>query len=477
MTNDADFIRDPDDPTFHPVRDVLDRPVVTQLRKIGFSAFIYGVLVIVCLGGVVWTLAMATISVLPVHWSSNEPVLEFPVDLLFYNFLMPVAVKFFKPSDGLQSMYDWWFRWCARMLRLSSFMFDERNADEEGYHYRRTWKAWLLGAKGDVEQPILDDKAAAEAVGDVYFRRNGRFVRAPASDSVRRPKGSSVFIPVDQDNHRLDGADDPPDGPYGAESPNYRLVYLPPMFRTRIGFVVLGIWVFAAVTGVSVTIGPLLLGRAVLKSLVPTETKLNDIYALSIGLYIVGGIAIVASKLPVAIAFVRRAFAPPAAPAAPPSKLHAITAWTVRAAKLSYMFTSFAIVLPTLVALMIEFYVIIPIHTYFLGDEQHVVHFIQDWTLGVLYIKMMGRMALLDAESRWARSLRDVVARGYLDPDVKLATKEFIAPAGGFMLAALVLPLGLAFTAVKLFCMPPSSFSLSWNSGMGRRYWVKENGR
>lgn len=32
------FIRDPDDPTFHPVRDVLERNVVTQLRKIAFSA-------------------------------------------------------------------------------------------------------------------------------------------------------------------------------------------------------------------------------------------------------------------------------------------------------------------------------------------------------------------------------------------------------------------------------------------------------
>src|SRR5947209_11710094 len=108
----------------------------------------------------------------------------------------------------------------------------------------------------------------------------------------------------------------------------------------------------------------------------------------------------------------------------------------IQLAKIIYILVAFVIVLPTLFALVMEFYVIIPIHTYFSTDEQHVIHFIQDWTLGVLYVKMMGRMLLVDSESSWARSLRGVVARGYLDPDVKLATKCFIAPVGGIMLAA-----------------------------------------
>ena len=64
ITNIAkDFIRDPDDQNFHPVKDVLDRLVMMQLRKIGFSALIYGVLVIVCLGGVIWSFHLATESV------------------------------------------------------------------------------------------------------------------------------------------------------------------------------------------------------------------------------------------------------------------------------------------------------------------------------------------------------------------------------------------------------------------------------
>ncbi|KAI5779817.1 hypothetical protein EDC01DRAFT_669996 [Geopyxis carbonaria] len=472
------FIRDPDDPTFHPVRDVLDRPVITQLRKIAFSGFIYGVLVLVCLGGVVWSLYGATVGVLPIHWSSSEPVLEFPVDLLFYNFLMPFAVKFFKPSEGLQKMYGWWFKRCARTLRLSSFMFGDRLKDEEGYHCHPTWQSWLMGEKGDVEAPVLPGQSAPK--GKAYFQRSGRFVRAPASDSIRRARGTPVFMPVDEQNRRLDvsPAEDPPNGAAGANSLDWKLVYIPPYFRVRVGMVVLGIWFFAAFTGVAATIGPLLLGRAILGRLVPRSVHLNDIYAFSVGIYLVGGTILAISKVPAAKKFLVEKLGPVFTAARSASSISPSAIWNasrsaiVRVAKVSYVVTAFAVVMPTLVALMIEFYVIIPIHTAF-GDDgsssmvptstestataalpspipfrsTHTVHFVQDWTLGVLYVKMMGRMMLLDPESVWARALRGVVGRGWLDPDVKLAT-SLVAPAIFGMVVALTTPLLLARGAI-----------------------------
>jgi len=275
-----------------------------QLRKIAFSALIYGFLVLVCLGGVVWFLFHQFEGVLPIHWSSNEPVLEFPVDLLFYNFFMPVAVQFFKPSEGLQKMYSWWFKKCARALRLTSFMFGDRHKDEEGHTVRKTWLATLLFKGSDAAKPVIDpaEKAAAD-VGeqDTYFLRDGRFVRAPASDSVRRPKGQAVFIPVTEGNMRLDGEPDPEDGETGPNSTNFRLVYIPPNFRMRIFIAVFSIWLFAAVTGVAITIGPLLLGRTLLRTLVPKNLRMNDVYAFSVGIYIIGGIVYAITKYQIAV--------------------------------------------------------------------------------------------------------------------------------------------------------------------------------
>ncbi|RAL58470.1 hypothetical protein DID88_005174 [Monilinia fructigena] len=274
------FIRDPDDPTFHPVRDVLERNVTTQLRKILFSALVYGALVVVCLGGVVWGLSFALKGVLPIHWSSNEPVLEFPIDLLFYNFLMPLAVKFFKPSDTLQSMYSWWFHRCARLLRLTWFMFDERKPDEEGQIIRRSWKEYLMPAKPQSVGETSDD--------DFQIIPDGRYVRAPASDQIKLPKGTKTFLEVDRNNKRIDGVKDSFDGVHGRNPQNYKLVYVPPWFRLRISTFILSIWLFAAATGVCVTIVPLVFGRYIFAKVIPADVRKNDVYAFSIGIYILG---------------------------------------------------------------------------------------------------------------------------------------------------------------------------------------------
>ncbi|KAF3938305.1 hypothetical protein ABW19_dt0208350 [Dactylella cylindrospora] len=453
------FIRDPDDPTFHPVKEVLERPVTTQLKKIGFSAIIYGVLVILFLGGVVWTLHYSFTGLLPVHWSSNEPVLEFPVDLLFYNIFMPLAIKYFRPANILEKIYGWWFRQCAKALRLSSFMFGERRPEEEGVYVRKTWTARLL--RRTVDPTLQPEDETTKETGpsteaDVIFVKNGRFVRAPAKDSVR-PSRENLFIAVNEKNERIDGKADPVEGDFGPNSDNVTLVYLPPNFRTRIGLVIGLIWFFTASTGVALTVGPLVFGRFVLGMLLPGSLRMNDLYAFSLGLYALGAVVLAASSFTVAKEATKRMKTAVA-------NLQAFkeTAWlcTIRALKIIYVLTAFFVVLPTLFAFVMEAYIILPLHTYFSTGDNHVIHFIQDWTLGVLYVKMLGRMILLDRESAWSRSLRAIVAQGYLNPDIGIATKKFIVPAGGAMLTALIVPLAIGF-AINTFIVPGASEELT----------------
>jgi E3 ubiquitin-protein ligase MARCH6 len=86
------FIRDPDDPTFHPVRDVLERPLLGQLSKIAFSALVYGGLVMLCLGGVIWALACIN-GILPINWVTNEPQFHLLQLLPSYSHTQNGAVK------------------------------------------------------------------------------------------------------------------------------------------------------------------------------------------------------------------------------------------------------------------------------------------------------------------------------------------------------------------------------------------------
>ena len=455
------FIRDPDDPTFHPVRDVLERSVITQLRKIIFSAVVYGGLVLICLGGVVWGLSYTFSGLFPIHWSSNEPVLEFPVDLIFYNFLMPVAVRVFRPSNALNGIYTWWFRKCARALRLSYFLFGEERHEEEGYHVRRTWAAFFSRRKGDPAQPVGDDDhriLQGDRGTDVYFRHDGRYVRTPASDQVRMPRGVPTFLEVSNDNRRLDGLEDKEQGTHGKNNEQFCKVYIPPMFRVRICALIFLIWLFAATTGIGATVVPLVIGRSIFRQIMPETVEMNDVYAFSIGIYLLGGLLYVSLHCRTLLISLRTALTPSPASNTATVFRHFYT-YALRTASVVYTYTNFLLVLPLLFSALLEAYIFIPLFIHFSdqaskpykSNSTHTVYLVQDWVLGILYVKIIGQLVLFFEPNRPAVALRGIVRRGWTNPDARLATRAFILPATVFMTAALGLPLGLGWMANTAF--------------------------
>ncbi|KAL2752949.1 hypothetical protein ACRALDRAFT_1083479 [Sodiomyces alcalophilus JCM 7366] len=486
------FIRDPDDPEFHPVRDVLERNVVTQLRKILFSAFVYGALVVVCLGGVVWSLSFSLKRVLPIHYSSNEPVLEFPIDLLFYNFAMPLAVKFFRPSNKLHAMYTWWLRKCARGLRLSWFLFGERRIDEEGVLALRSdsphlelpwWRRYFLevnrrnrvvpqtwqglieggtskpGAKLSKDKMIRATLEKRMLVQTGQLIKDGRFVRTPASDQVKIPKGNLIFVEVTEYNERLDGKADLP-GTDLYSTDQYQLVYLPPNFRFRIFLFILYIWLFAAVTGVSFTIIPLVFGRAVFEQLIPAHIRTNDIYAFSMGIYILGSIVYLCFHARSIAARVGRWAAEARNTVWDRATLRHVSSVALRVAKVVYAYSMLLIVFPLILTSLMELYVILPLHTYVdppspyvaptggttasglatgaVVPSQHTARAVQSWTLGLLYVKLGARAitSFYDG-TRPAAAVRAILRGGWLHPDVSVLTRAFVLP--GLFLAAVAL--------------------------------------
>jgi E3 ubiquitin-protein ligase MARCH6 len=399
------FIRDPDDPTFHPVRDVLERSVTTQLRKIAFSALVYGALVIVCLGGVVWTLSRATSGVLPIHWTTEAPSLEFPLDLLFYNFLTPVIIKFYKPSEGVHAVYKWCFMKCAGFLRLSNFLFGDKIEEHHGMA--------------------------------------GRYVRAPASDQARVPKGQPVFVEVDQENVRKDGNNE--GGVHNSDL--VAMVFIPSWFRVRIFAFVVTIWIFMGMSGVGVTILPLLFGRSVFSLVLPDSVEMNDIHAFSLGIYTLGSIGYSVYH---AWEFVSSLNRPVPSPL---STLQTIATTTsrvgLRVLRFTYVWTSLIFAIPFLFAVLLELYFLMPLHAYLGPAEPHVVHIIQDWTLGFLYSRLAARILFANRQSRPARAFNAVIRDGYLYPDARIATRCFLLPVLALWLIAIAVPSSLAWTTSR----------------------------
>lgn len=65
------FVKDPQDSNFHPIRDILDRPTFTQLRKLCISALLYSVVVAFGVGCVAGLLFLGNHSVLPLRWKTR----------------------------------------------------------------------------------------------------------------------------------------------------------------------------------------------------------------------------------------------------------------------------------------------------------------------------------------------------------------------------------------------------------------------
>ncbi|KAK5123742.1 hypothetical protein LTR85_002378 [Meristemomyces frigidus] len=491
------FIRDPDDPTFHPVRDVLERNVTTQLRKIAFSALVYGALVILCLGGVIWGIGQVFEGIFPIYWVSTEPVLEFPMDLLLYNAVTPLLIRLFKPSDAVNSMYAWWLRRCARVLRLSHFLFDDRRKDEEGQHVRKGWASFLLMRKAPADVTpsgiIPEDRRLADesdsGAPEVYFTRDGKYVLTPCNDQYRPPKPGEAFLHFADDDEDVYIADKE-----GKKNDHFAKVYVPPYFRFRITLFMVCLWMFSAFMGLCATLVPLCFGRQVFASVMPTGMRVNDIYAYTVGAYSLGGALFVVLQGRSAARYLREK-----------SPVIDIAAWTapakrygMRALKCVYVYGFIGVVLPTLFALMLQFYVILPLHTYIvssmaesassavteqastvaanvtaqLGEAfvqsmetadtnttaiptlaKHTIHILQDYCLGLLYVRLATRFILTAPASRAAEAFRRITADGYLNPNVRLATRFLVAPIMLLAACMLVLPpmlAQMAITAVEL---------------------------
>ncbi|KAI1364767.1 hypothetical protein F5Y08DRAFT_306051 [Xylaria arbuscula] len=487
------FIRDPDDPEFHPVRDVLERNVTTQLRKILFSALVYGALVVICLGGVVWGLSLALPTVLPIHYTYNEPVLEFPVDLLFCNFLMPLAVKFFKPSDGLHIMYTWWFRQCASALRLTWFLFGERRVEEEGQLVGddRPWRNAFLGVNAEIEvvpkrwRDYFSDgesKPASKIPKDQMLVMNdqkkllvdsgrlipdGRFVRSPASDQAKITKGQSVFTNVSEQEMRQFYEIDRPDTDPQSNN-QFQVVYVPPWFRARISIFIASIWFFAAVTGVGSTIIPLILGRRIFQTLVPPHIRTNDIYAFSIGVYVLSSASYLVFHLHSAYDMVRDWSRSIVNSLLDRHILQRVVRLAYRSVKLAYAYSMLLMVFPILITALVEMYVLIPLHTYMgtggalrleSSQDGHTVRIIQAWTLGILYLKL-GSRALTLYGGRPSQAVRAVLRNGWLEPDIGILTRAFVIP--GFVASAFMLLMPPLFAWATLTWALDSSTKISY---------------
>ncbi|KAK0203078.1 hypothetical protein DFS33DRAFT_1344825 [Desarmillaria ectypa] len=432
------FVKDPQDQNSHPIRDILDRSTITQLRKIFVSAIMYSVVVLCTVASASALFDIGSKTILPFRWKNRQPLSKVPIDLLFLHLVLPYTMHYFRPRKGVKKLVTVVWQFLARQLRLTSYFFGGRYPLEEVSPTK-----WSLKSLFFSKSLFVDPTAKAD----------GSFRRVPATDSIALPKDVGATAAVDERGNPIDERAERLITIQNLEAlkakhqirDDYMVVYLPPNFRRRIFIFVAVLWVISALSlGVLVAL-PIALGRRFFGLFVAEDV--HDGYSLIIGFYLLWGCYLVGKAIDrLDKRRQRRGVDGPRADL----WMLVVKRGLLWSAKISYMTLFLGIVIPTLVALAVDLYVILPIRLGLDPTLSPTIRIVDEWALGLLYVKIGLYVHRMQPRGRIARGIDLISHNGWTHPDPVSATKEVIAPVTAGLLGMIVLP-GLLFTILRHF--------------------------
>ncbi|KAL0955165.1 hypothetical protein HGRIS_004073 [Hohenbuehelia grisea] len=421
------FIKDPQDQNSHPIRDILDRPTMTQLRKICVSGLMYSFVVVCVVSSVAGLLLLGSKSIMPFRWKNREPLSSVPVDLIFLHIVLPYTMHYLRPRKGLKRVATLVWAFIARRLRLTSYFFGRRVPAEE-----YTPKSWVTN--------LIRPGTPAENLMSVW---DGQLRRVPATDHIALPRDMRATAQVN-------AAGDPIDGPalelialQNAEAikakrnpkEDYTVVYLPPHFRFRVITFIAILWVVGAVVlGVTVAL-PIQLGRSFFHLFIPYDV--HDGYSLIIGFYLLWACYLVGRSIDRLDK--RRQRRGGDAPRGD-LRFFVLKRGLLWLAQISYMVFWLGVVAPTLVSITMDLYVVFPIRVAINPTLVPRIRIVDSWALGLLYGKMAILMYGIRAQTPIGRGLLRIKNNGWTHPDPASATKEVIGPIIGGLLGMILAP-------------------------------------
>lgn len=322
---------------------------------------------------------------------SREPLSVVPIDLLFLHLVLPYTLQYFRPRKFLKqnSVHVWKF--LAAQFRLTSYLFGGRHPAEEvdGYQTR------LFGS---------------ESYGFAAVR-TGTFRRVPNSDNVALVKGQPATVQVDEVGNPVNEKEKRLMQMQDAEAEknkrnikdDYTIVYIPPHFRWRAIAFVAAIWLICS-TGLAASLAiPILLGRGFFRLFLPYEV--HDGYSFVAGFYLLWTCWLINSAIDrmdrhrqrrgggqeradLALYFVKRSLL-----------------WSAQAA---YMAICLGVIIPTLIAIVMELYLILPIRHELHPDSRPRLRIVDMWALGLMYTKIMLRVQRVQPRGRIAQGVEAV---------------------------------------------------------------------
>jgi E3 ubiquitin-protein ligase MARCH6 len=302
-------------------------------------------------------------------------------------------MHYFKPKRAIKNLSTFVWKSLATRFRLTSYFFGGRHHEEE--YTPKTWRCFFF-------QPNIE-------MADVNDVPDGSFRRVPATDNIALPRDMRATVavtaagePVDDNARKLMALQDAEANKAKRSiKDDYMLVYLPPFFRYRvIGFITL-LWILGAISvGLGVAL-PIQLGRSFFKLF--TSREVHDGYSFIIGFYLVWICCLAAKAIDRLDKRRQRRSGPRAG-----LYIVVLKRGLLWVAKVTYMTLSLGIVIPILLAIVIDLYIVLPIRFTLDPTLTPRIRIVETWALGLLYAKIAFHAHRIQPPNRIARGLQHV---------------------------------------------------------------------
>ena len=239
----------------------------------------------------------------------------------------------------------------------------------------------------------------ADGSGTRGAPRQGGWRRVPANDNVAIVRGMRATVEVTEDGIPVNDVEARLLKLQNAEAErqkrnideDYTIVYIPPYFKYRILTFILAVWTVCCVAIAAMLAGPVLLGRRFF--LLFTAREVHDGYSFLVGFHLLWGCWLVAQAVERLDRHRQR-------------REHGSRArWPLYLAKrsslwlaqASYMAFFLVFVIPTLIALVMEVYVLLPVKLIYDPRMAVRVKLVEMWVLGLFYTKIILRLPGFEA--------------------------------------------------------------------------------
>lgn len=340
-------------------------------------------------------------------------------------------------------------------------MFGDRSPDE--MVPSKSFSSWV--------RSFRPESAKQASTDEIPF--DGSYRRVPALDNIALPREIGATVKVNANGEPLDEANTRLMELQNSESEkarrnvneDYTVVYLPPHFRERVILFVLSLWMVATLVFVTALALPIHLGRAVFWTILGREV--HDGYSIVVGFYLLWGCYFFGKTLDRIDKQRQRSDSDEPRGDMSVYLFKYTILWI---GKLAYVGFWMGIIIPILIALVVELYLVHPLRLIINPELTLNIRIVDSWAIGLLYTKLifivrrrLVRTTLLDLaiervsdastldrvvlNSKSIFQIRDYGLKGL---DVGDLTLHVIAPVTSGLLACLVLPIIIVLPLQRL---------------------------